>query len=180
MQMRMLLFGMLFAGLAARSSAAVVESSPATLLMRNEVTIAATPHRTYEALLQPASWWSPQHTFSGDAKNLSLDARPGGCFCERFPKGGGVEHMRIIYLAPDQLIRMSGALGPFQSAAVTGSMTWELTADAKQTTVRLTYAIGGFMSGGLDKIGPIADTVLLEQLQRLKRFVETGKADALK
>ena len=49
-----------------------------------------------------------------DAKNLSIDARPGGCFCEKLPNGGGVEHARVVYVAPREVLRLSGALGPLQ------------------------------------------------------------------
>ena len=34
----------------------------------------------YDALVgQIGSWWNPEHTYSHDAKNLSIDPRPGGC-----------------------------------------------------------------------------------------------------
>ena len=41
----------------------------------------------YARLLTPEAWWDGQHTYSGDAKNLSLRAVPGGCFCERLADG---------------------------------------------------------------------------------------------
>jgi len=28
------------------------------------------------------SWWLSSHTWFGDAKNLSIDTKAGGCFCE--------------------------------------------------------------------------------------------------
>jgi len=37
--------------------------------------------------------------------------------------------------------------------------------------------VGGFMPGGLAAIAPAVDAVLGDQLQRLKRFVETGRAE---
>ena len=46
------------------------------------------------------------------AANLSLDAAPGGCFCERLPNGGGVEHMRVTYVEPGKRIVLTGSLGP--------------------------------------------------------------------
>jgi hypothetical protein len=60
------------------------------------------------------------------ARNLSLDRKPGGCFCERLPDGGGVQHMRVVYTSPDKLLRLSGAIGPLQEAALVGSMSWKL------------------------------------------------------
>ena len=37
---------------------------------------------------------------------------------------------------------------------------------------------GGFRDGGFPAVAPAVDGVLSEQLQRLKRFVETGKPAA--
>ena len=49
---------------------------------------------------------------SGNSANLSLALTPGGCFCERFPKGGGIEHMRVTYVDPGKRVVLTGALGP--------------------------------------------------------------------
>src|SRR5688572_3191875 len=96
---------------AAQGSAAQVSTTG--FLVRHTTTIGAPPGRVYDALVQQiGSWWSSAHTFSGDARNLSIDARPGGCFCEKLKDGGGLEHMRVIYVAPGEMLRLSGALGP--------------------------------------------------------------------
>jgi hypothetical protein len=55
-------------------------------------------------------------------------------------------------------------------------MTWTLAAAGAATTVNLSYAVGGFRDAGFPAVAPAVDGVLLEQLLRLKRFVETGKA----
>ena len=145
-------------------------------LVGHKVIINALPARVYETLVgQVSQWWNPQHTFSGNSKNLSIDARPGGCFCETLPSGGGVEHLRVINVAPGELLRMSGALGPLQTSGVVGSLTWKLTGVAGGTAVDLSYAVGGFMEGGFERIAPAVEGVLGEQLRRLKLFVETGK-----
>jgi uncharacterized protein YndB with AHSA1/START domain len=157
--------------------AAVAQLTPQGFLLREEVTIEAPPAKVWAAIAQPGSWWSPSHTWSGDARNLSLDPRPGGCFCEKLPNGGGVEHLRVVYAAPNSTLRMSGALGPFQQSGVTGAMTWELAPAGNSTKLRVSYSVGGFLEAGFDKIAPIADGVVLEQVQRLKAFVETGKPE---
>ena len=110
----------------------------------------------HDALVRAVGlWWSPSHTFSGDARNLSIDARPGGCFCEKCPSGGGIEHLRVVHAAPDRLLRLAGG-----------------------TRLELSYSVGGFMPDGFEKIAPAVDRVLGEQAQRLKLFVETGKPAA--
>jgi len=162
---------------AAGASPAVAQVTANGFLVGHTVSIGALPARVYETLVgQVGLWWNPQHTFSGDSKNLSIDARPGGCFCERLPNGGGVEHLRVIYVAPGEGLRMSGALGPLQTSGLVGSLTLKLTSVASGTAVELSYAVGGFMEGGFERIAPAVDAVLQEQFHRLKLFVETGKA----
>ena len=164
----MLLFGM--------PAQSAPEISTNGFLVKLDVSINAPAAKLYDALIgQVGSWWNPEHTYSHDAKNLSIDARAGGCFCEKLPNGGGIEHLRVIYLAPPQVIRFSGALGPLQASGVVGSMTWKLTGDHDQTRVQLSYSVGGFIAGGFDKIAPAVESMLNEQLNRLKLFAETGK-----
>jgi uncharacterized protein YndB with AHSA1/START domain len=149
---------------------------PNGFVVKHEVTVSAPPADVFESLVEGVGqWWDPAHTFSGDSENLSIDARPGGCFCESLPNGGGVEHLRVVHVAPGQILRMSGALGPLQAFGLTGSMTWKLTTDNEDTTIGLTYSVGGFMEGGFDRIAPAVEAVLGGQLQRLARFVETGR-----
>jgi uncharacterized protein YndB with AHSA1/START domain len=160
----------------AASQTAVPQIGANGFVARHTVTVSAPPARVYDALVrQIGSWWSSDHTFSGDARNLSIDARPGGCFCEMLKEGGGLEHMRVIYVAPGEMLRMSGALGPLQGSGVAGSLTWSLAATTAGTTVELSYSVGGFLAGGFEKMAPAVSTVLEEQLRRFKLFVETGK-----
>ena len=152
------------------------EIGPNGFLVKFDVSISAPPAKVYDALVaHVGSWWNPEHTYSHDAKNLSIDPRPEGCFCEKLPNGGGIEHLRVVYVAPPQIIRFSGALGPLQTSGVVGSMTWKLTGAADTTRLELSYGVGGFIPGGFDKMAPAVEAMLREQFDRLKLFVETGK-----
>jgi hypothetical protein len=158
------------------ASAAVVEVTPVGFGVRAELVSAAPPKSVYRALLyQIDKWWNPKHTYSGNSRNLSIDSKIGGCFCEQMGKGSGVEHARIIYLIPDALVRMSGALGPLQSSGLVGTLTWKLSAAGTGTKIELTYNVGGYMHGAFENIAPEVDEVLGDQLDRLKSFSETGK-----
>jgi hypothetical protein len=153
--------------------------TPNGFLVKFDVSVNAPGAKVYEALVgQVGSWWDPQHTYSGDAKNLSIDARPGGCFCEKLPNGGGIEHARVIYVAPREILRLSGALGPLQGSGVAGTLTWKLTNGTDNTRLQLSYSVGGFIDGGFEKIAPAVEKVLRIQLDRLKLFAETGKPTA--
>src|SRR4029077_15459237 len=92
------------------------------------------------------------------------------------PNGGGVEHARVIYVAPREVLRLSGALGPLQTSGVAGTLTWKLTSGGTDNTrLQLSYSVGGFIEGGFEKIAPAVEGVLRGQLDRLKQFAETGK-----
>lgn len=148
---------------------------PSGFTIRTQVTIRATPAQVYDALTQVAQWWNPEHTYSGDAKNLTLDARPDGCFCERFPAGGGAEHLRVIHTEPGKRLGLAGALGPLQTMGVAGSMDIRLARASSGTTLALSYAVGGFSEVGFTQLAPAVSGVLTDQLNRLKSFVETGR-----
>jgi uncharacterized protein YndB with AHSA1/START domain len=163
----------MLSGTAAQSAPQV---APNGFLVKLEVSVNAPATKVYNALVgQIGSWWDSEHTYSGDAKNLSIDARPGGCFCEKLPNGGGIEHARVIYVAPREILRLSGALGPLQPSGVAGTLTWKLTSSVDNTRVQLSYSVGGFIDGGFEKIAPLVENVLRQQLDRLKQFAETGK-----
>ncbi|MBI3792361.1 MAG: SRPBCC domain-containing protein [Gemmatimonadetes bacterium] len=142
------------------------------------VPVSAPPAAVFDALsTKIPKWWNPAHTFSGSAANLSIDARPGGCFCETFPSGGGVEHLRVIYMRPPSALRFSGALGPMQGSGLAGALTFELKPADGGTRVELTYNVGGAIAMGFDKIAPMAQGMLMEQVTRLKAYVETGNPE---
>lgn len=139
--------------------------------------IAASTKKVYSGLITPAHWWSSDHTFSGDAANLVLDAKAGGCWCEKLADGGSVTHLTVVYVDPGKLLRLRGALGPFQSYGVEGAMTWQLKASGDGTDLSLTYALGGYYKDGFEQWSKAADDVLTDQVARLKRFMETGSPD---
>jgi uncharacterized protein YndB with AHSA1/START domain len=134
-----------FALVALGASASVVQVAPNGFLIRHEMIINGSPAKVYESLVERVgSWWNPDHTYSHDTRNLSIDARPGGCFCERLG-AGGIEHLRVVYVAPGEIIRMTGALGPMQQSGLAGSLTWKVaSAGLGGTKLSVTYSVGAF------------------------------------
>ena len=168
------------AGLLALPAAAdVVESTTTGFQLRFETTVAVPPDKAYAALVgDVGKWWNMDHSYSRDGKNLTIDARPGGCFCEKLPNGGGVEHMRVVFAAPGNTLRLQGGLGPLQTAGVVGSMAWRFIAAPNGTKIEMSYSVGGYLQGGLDKVSGAVNGVLGEQFTRLKTYIETGKPAA--
>jgi hypothetical protein len=155
-----------------RAAAEVVSVAGNGFEIREIAHTNASPDKAYAALLQPAQWWSPDHTFSGSAANLKLDARAGGCWCETLPGGGSVEHLRVIYVSPGKALRLRGGLGPFQGLAVEGVMTWSVKSAADGTDITFTYSVGGYAKDGFDELSKMTDSVLGEQLERLKKLAD--------
>jgi hypothetical protein len=175
--MRFLIGALLFLIAAGPAAAEVVDSSANGFTVRNAAPIAAHPSRVYNVAIDLVGrWWNPAHTFSKNAANLTLDATPGGCLCERLANGGAV-HLTVIHVMPQREVRFTGALGPLQQTGVAGSMIWKLTESTGGTQFEWGYTVGGYMPGGLAAIAPAVDAVLAGQLQRLKRFVETGRPE---
>ncbi|HEX8056816.1 MAG TPA: SRPBCC family protein [Novosphingobium sp.] len=162
--------------LAAPAGAEVIARSDSGFVVRHVAEVTASPEDAWKQLVVPADWWNGAHSFSGDAKNLSLDARAGGCFCEVLPgegeKGwlhprGGVEHMRVVFVDQDKALRMTGALGPLQSEALQGTLTITLKPIDGGTRLTWEYVVGGFMRYKPEQIVPAVDKVIGEQLTRL-------------
>src|SRR5918911_314155 len=104
----------------AAGRASALDVTPTGFLVRYELNIAAPTAKVYDSLINVGSWWSEKHTYSGDSRNLSIDARAGGCFCEKLPNGGSVQHMEVVQARPGKLLRLYGGLGPLQGLAAAG------------------------------------------------------------
>ncbi len=151
------------------AGAEVKSSSPTGFEVQSTAIVAASAADAYAALSRISGWWSPDHTYSGTAENLSLEPRAGGCYCEKLEGGGTVEHMRVVYAQPGQVLRLQGGLGPLQAQAVAGTLTWTLKPAINGTEISQSYIVGGYIPGGAEKLAPLVDKVLTDQLQRLQR-----------
>jgi len=141
--------------------------------VRESVHIAAAADKVYGALLVPSRWWSSAHTFSGNAANLTLDGRAGGCWCENIPEGGGsVEHMRVVFLMPGQILRLRGPLGPLQGMGVDGALTFTLKSSAHGTDMTVNYVAGGYAKDGFDGLSKAIDRVLGQQMESLRKLLD--------
>jgi addiction module HigA family antidote len=87
------------------AGAAVVDVGPNGFTVQIAAHISATPATVYAALIRPALWWSPDHSFSGNSANPSLDAKAGGRWCEKLPNGGSIVHLSVVYTDPGMASR---------------------------------------------------------------------------
>lgn len=159
---------------AAPASAEVVGSDTHALAVRHRLQLVVPPGEALAAFARIGGWWSKDHTYSGDAANLSLDARPGGCFCERFPGGGGIEHMRVVEVKPGETFVLTGALGPLLAQAVSGVMIVAAERIAGGSRVTIDYRATGFVNADAAKFAPMVDAMLAEQVKRYRAFAAGG------
>jgi hypothetical protein len=137
------------------------------------VTVAGTRATAWTAAVENIDkWWNADHTISGKASLLSIDARPLGCFCKA--TGGGVVHLTVTTVSRDVNLRMTGGLGPLGLMGVNGNMTWEFFDVDGGTKIRFFYAVGGYSPQGLDSIAADVDAVLGEAIGRLKNYIDAG------
>ena len=117
----------------------------------NEVIVDEERARAWAAAIDVGKWWSPDHTVSGEADRLSIEARTQGCFCETLGRNSGVVHLVVTAVMPGTSLRLTGGLGPLGLMGVDGNMTWDFADTPDGTSVRMTYAVGGYMESGLKR-----------------------------
>jgi uncharacterized protein YndB with AHSA1/START domain len=153
----------------------VADSSPGGFTIKLSIGIASPPAEVYRGLIRNVGdWWNPEHTFSGNSHNLSIDERAMGCFCEKLPDGGGVRHMEVVYLVPGKTVRLLGALGPLQALAAAGTLTIQLAPVPSGTRLELVYGVAGYLPAGMGTWAAPANAMLTEQFTRLKNYLERG------
>lgn len=170
------------------AQADVVTQSPAGFVIKLSADTTATQSDAWKALITPNKWWSGEHTYTGDAGNLWLDAQATGCFCEKLPKPtdapaeqrmGSVEHMHVVYADPHRgVLRMVGGLGPLQGEALHGTLTITLKPIEGGTRIEWDYVVGGYMRMNPEQIAPLVDKVLGEQLTRLVGWLAPIEVDS--
>lgn len=157
------------------AAAEVADASANGFSLKLTLNIQASPDDVYRKLVRNVGdWWDPDHTYSGNSRNLTIDEKPAGCFCEKLPGGGGVRHMEVAYLAPGKQLVLTGALGPLGALAATGSMTIKFSAVDGGTKLEVAYTVIGYLPAGMNTFAAPVDGVLKLQFTRLKNYAEHG------
>lgn len=155
------------------AAAKVIDQSEIGFTVAHTAQVAATPADVWKMLRTPDKWWSKEHSWSGDAANFWLDSQAGGCFCEKLPDTGSglgsVQHARIVFAKPNQMLRLSGAFGPLQGEALNGTLTVQIKQTPTGSAIRFDYVVGGYMRFKVGDIAPAVDGVIGEQLAGLAK-----------
>jgi uncharacterized protein YndB with AHSA1/START domain len=177
--MRSIVAAFAFLMIASPAAAEVANSSPSGFLLRAETELTAAPAAVWRDLTRIERWWGPEHTYSGDAGNLRLAPRAGGCWCERW-EGGSIEHARVVLAMESdgvRTLRLAGGLGPLQELGASGVLTFTVAPHAGGTKLTMTYRVAGETGLGLDRIAPLVDGVMMEQFGRLARYSGESSRD---
>ena len=170
------------------AAAEVVETRADGFTTRASAAIAEPPMEVWLALTKPGEWWNDDHTWSGDAANMTLTPQAGGCFCEKVPGGdtaggfamdGSATHATVVLANPLKVLRMRGGLGPLQSEPATGVLTITMEAIDGGTQVFWEYNVGGPMRYPIDTISKAVDGVMSQQLTGLQSHLGALAGDTV-
>jgi hypothetical protein len=148
------------------ASAEIVNQSADAFSLSYERRVPASSEAVLNALATPGAWWSDAHTYSGSASNITVDLRPGGCWCEALP-GGGVKHGEAVLVFPERrMVRFDAPFGPLQAMGADAvlTMTWADAEDGTERLLKWTFVVNGPGVGAM--AGPV-DGVMAEQFGRL-------------
>ena len=171
---RILLVFMVWFAMLGTVQAEVLAAAPGGFKLRVVTTTKADPLTAYDAFTRIGQWWNPAHTYTGDARNMTLDLRPGGAFLEASGSGGWVKHMELVYANPGKEIRLLGGLGPLQPMGIHGAMNVKFEPiESGGTRMVMTYNVSGFSEAGLENLAQVVDRVQTEQMQRHAAYADT-------
>lgn len=165
--------GVWFVLLAGSGAAAVSERFAGGFALSYEATIAVDGHTALRQFGRLPRWWDPDHTFSGEARALRMDLRPGGCFCEA-RRGLFVRHLEVVRIEAGKRVVLTGALGPLQTMAVQGVLTVEIepAKPGDGHKLRWSYRVSGDEPAKLGQWADGVDRVMSSQFQRFVQHLK--------
>ncbi|MEM7329582.1 MAG: hypothetical protein AAF437_12635 [Pseudomonadota bacterium] len=159
----------LSAVLAAPAQAEIITATSDHFTLKLEAETELSPDEVWARLIVPADWWQGDHSYSGDAANLTLEAEAGGVWREDWD-GGSVWHGTVLQAQPNKLLSLSAPFGPLQGLAVQSVWTITLTPlESGGTAIRFDHVTNGTNASKLDKLAPAVDFVKAEALKSLAR-----------
>lgn len=164
-----LLMAVVLAACAAPANAAIERNDVDAFVITHEVDSSIDEDALWQRMITPSSWWDSGHSWSGDAANMTLEPRAGGCWCEATRQGGSVEHGHVVAFEPARgRLLMRAELGPLQSMAVNGWLEWRVMArEGGGSHVSWRYTVVGRSFDPASGLAAGVDMVLAQQLGRL-------------
>lgn len=147
----------------------VVAGAPDHFTLKLEAETELSPDEVWARLIDPKAWWLPDHTYSGDSANLTIDPVAGGLWREDWD-GGSVWHGSVLRAEPGKVLVLNAPFGPLQDMAVRS--VWTISLDAQEdggTKITFDHVSNGSSASNLEAIAPAVDFVKSEALKSLAR-----------
>ena len=159
-------------GAPAFGAAEVITAAPDHFTLKLEAQSELSPSEVWARLIEPSEWWQSDHTYSGDADNLSLDPHAGGHWREDW-HGGSVWHGTVLQAQPETRLVLSAPFGPLQGLAVTSVWTISLAPnESGGTLITFDHITNGTSVSDLDTMAPAVDFVKQQAIESLARSGE--------
>ncbi|WP_102795956.1 polyketide cyclase/dehydrase [Bowmanella denitrificans] len=156
------------------ANAKVQYLSDTGFILENRVQVSTSADKSWQLMVEDVgNWWPQDHTWWGQASNLSIEAKAGGCFCE-ISGDKQAMHMQVVFVEPGKLLRMTGGLGPLQGMGLYGALDWQFNTNDKGTEIILSYKVHGTSAKGFAELAPIVDHVQSLQLGGLADYLNSG------
>lgn len=167
-----------FAAAPVSSPAEVRDATASGFTLENAQIVPVDARTAWRALVDDVGrWWPADHTWWGDASKLSIQPVANGCFCE-IDGARQAAHMRVVFVDPDRLLRMSGGLGPLQGMGLDGVLEFRLEPEEGGTRISMFYRAGGYTPDDLARFAPVVDKVQALQLGGLADFLRAQATPA--
>ena len=148
------------------AGAEIVSASDTHFVLRHEATSPLAVEDLWDRLIDPASWWHPDHTYSGDAANLTLEPEVGGLWREDWDSGS-VSHGKVLYIETAKSLRMEAPFGPLQGLGAYTIWTITLTESVDGTVVVFDEVSTGPPTADMSETARAVDFVKSEAIGRL-------------
>jgi uncharacterized protein YndB with AHSA1/START domain len=153
--------------LPAAAAAEVVATSPSGFSLRHETLSEQSVEEVWDRLMQPSAWWDPNHTYSGDAENLSMGNEAGAYWREDWEEGSVIHGQLLLVRRKEELV-LSAPFGPLLPIAATCRWTIRLRRlEDGSTAISSTHLVTGPVGSGVEALAGPVDEVIGANLERL-------------
>ncbi len=156
------------------ASAEVIARTADGFTLRYQLAMESTPDDILSTMSHVSDWWDSAHTYSGDARNITIDMTPGGCWCETLPNGTDFRHGTVVAVETDRLA-FNAPFGPLNGKATRADLTVTWPGENRGWMVTWVMAVEG---PGLGAYADGVDAVMGAGFNRFTHYLEYGEAAA--
>ncbi|MEO1656761.1 MAG: hypothetical protein AAFR65_03495 [Pseudomonadota bacterium] len=146
--------------LVSQGSAEVLSSNEAGFTLSHQASSSLAPEELWDRLMAPSTWWADDHTYSGDASNISDLGEAGSAWREDW-ETGSVVHGRVLLVKGGEELVLSAPFGPL---LYTGAeCIWAIKLSPGEdggTLITSSHTVVGGEGTGIKDLAPAVDFVM--------------------